>query len=219
MVIRGQFETELTQLKSEIIMLGTMVENAFDETIKGIKNKQYGKMEPIILNDEKINRLELDINERATLMIAKQQPVASDLRKIIVSLKVSSDLERMGDLTVDMAKAFKRMVDKEELGHFEKELITIASKAKAMMKAVLVAYQEGNVLEAQKIASMDDEVDRAYGQFVQSIFKVVAVETGVTESITQMAFISRYIERIADYCTNIAEWIIYEVNGKRFDLN
>ncbi|MCD8511742.1 MAG: phosphate signaling complex protein PhoU [Bacillus sp. (in: Bacteria)] len=219
MNIRGQFETELTKLKNEIMELGSRVENSFSEVIKAIEERQPEKMDDIIMFDETINRLELEINERATVMIARQQPVASDLRKIIVSLKVSSDLERMGDLTVDMAKAFKRMDKKEEFKHFEKQLLAMADKAKMMMQAALAAYQNSNVLEAQKIASLDDEVDRAYSQFVQSIFEVVALETGTTEQITQMAYISRYIERIADYCTNIAEWIIYEVNGKRFDLN
>ncbi|MBU9710296.1 phosphate signaling complex protein PhoU [Evansella tamaricis] len=219
MTIRGQFVSELSELKGEIMRLGAMVERAFDETIEAIRKKQYAKLDDIIDNDKNINDLELAINDKATLMIAKQQPVASDLRKIIVSLKVSSDLERMGDLSVDMAKSALRLNDRINLEKFEEELLSMASKAKIMIKAVLIAYRDSNVLEAQKIAAMDDDVDSAYGKFIQSIFEVVAVETGITEQVTQMAFISRYIERIADYCTNIAEWIIYEVNGKRFDLN
>ncbi|MFA9555924.1 phosphate signaling complex protein PhoU [Evansella sp. AB-rgal1] len=219
MVVRGQFDTELSRLKNDIMLLGNLVQKAFQDTMEAIKEKNYALLDDIIINDKAINNMELEINEKATLMIAKQQPVASDLRKIIVCLKVSSDLERMGDLSVDMAKAAKRLKDKKELQHFEDELLTIADKAKIMMKLVLVAYKESNVLGAQKIAAMDDEIDKTYSEFIQSIFEVIAVETGITEHVTQLAFISRFIERIADYCTNIAEWIIYEVNGKRFDLN
>ncbi|SDZ03527.1 phosphate transport system protein [Evansella caseinilytica] len=219
MTIRGHFVSELSTLKAEIMELGALAEDAFDMTLDAIRTKHDGKLDEVIENDKAINELELTINEKATLMIAKQQPVASDLRRIIVCLKVSSDLERMGDLSVDMAKAAKRLQDREDLAVFEKELLAIAAKAKVMVQSVLIAYRDANILEAQKIAAMDDEVDRAYGEFVKSLFEVVAVETGLTEQITQMAFISRYIERIADYCTNIAEWIIYEVNGKRFDLN
>ncbi|ADU31270.1 phosphate signaling complex protein PhoU [Evansella cellulosilytica] len=219
MAIRGQFELELEDLKKEINLLASMVEQSFREMMEAFEQKQYAKMDDIILHDKQINDAELAINEKATLMIARQQPVASDLRKIIVSLKVSSDLERMGDLTVDMAKAAKRFVLKDELAHFKKDLLELAVRAKEMVDEVITAYNDLNVLAAQKIATMDDEVDRSYAKFVQSLFDVVAIETGVTEQITQMAFISRYIERIADYCTNIAEWIIYEVNGKRFDLN
>ncbi|MDG5786833.1 phosphate signaling complex protein PhoU [Evansella sp. AB-P1] len=219
MIIRGQFDIDLSQLKEEIMLLGSMVEKAFEDTMMAIKEKEYAKLDDIILNDQYINQLELEINEKATLMIAKQQPVASDLRKIIVSLKVSSDLERMGDLTVDIAKAAKRFKNVEQLNGFEDELQTMAEKAKVMMTSVFHAYRGANVMEAQKIAAMDDEIDTAYSNFVKSIFEVVAVETGVTEHVTQLAYTSRFIERIADYCTNVAEWIIYEVNGKRFDLN
>lgn len=218
-MIRGQFTAELGNLKKEIMELGALVENSFAETMDAIETKNFEKIDDIILKDELINKLELAINEKATLMIAKQQPVASDLRKIIVSLKVSSDLERIGDLTVDMGKALKRLNDKEELAHFEQDLVQLGRKAKLMFQLVLQAYDSSNILAAQKIAAMDDEVDHAYGEFVKSIFEVVALETGVTKHVTQLAFTARYIERIADYCTNVAEWIIYEVNGKRFDLN
>ncbi|MBU9721888.1 MULTISPECIES: phosphate signaling complex protein PhoU [Bacillaceae] len=219
MNVRGHFVNDLAELKGEVLELGGMVEQAFTETIEAIRKKEYSKFDDIIIQDSKVNSLELEINEKATLMIAKQQPVASDLRKLIVSLKVSSDLERMGDLSVDMAKAAQRLTEKENLIQFEEELLLMASKAHVMIKAVLIAFRDTNTLEAQKIAGMDDEVDHAYAKFVQSLFEVVAVETGVTEQVMQMAFIARYIERIADYCTNIAEWIIYEVNGQRFDLN
>ena len=219
MSVREDFINELSQLKDEILRLGAMVETAFEKTIKSIKTKQYTILDEIIENDKVINDLELTINEKATLLIARQQPVASDLRKIIVCLKVSSDLERMGDLSVDMAKAGKRLLNNEFIGLFEKDLIVMAAKTKEMLRDVLKAYCDSDVLEAQKIAAVDDQIDKAYGEFVQSIFKVAPLEHDSIENITQLAFISRYIERIADYCTNIAEWIIYEVNGKRFDLN
>ncbi|WP_096189508.1 phosphate signaling complex protein PhoU [Evansella halocellulosilytica] len=219
MTVRGQFTNELYGLKKEIMILGTMVEKALCDTMNAIKRKQYSKFDEIIENDIQVNQIELEINEKATLMIAKQQPVASDLRKIIVSLKVSSDLERVGDLTVDIAKAASRLKDHQHMVPFENELLTMGEKAQRMLQESLKAYQESNVLAAQHIATMDDEVDEAYGLFVRNIFGVVVSEKGVTEQVTQMAYISRYIERIADYCTNIAEWIIYEVNGKRFDLN
>ncbi|MBM7097616.1 phosphate signaling complex protein PhoU [Bacillus sp. H-16] len=219
MSVRVNFESQLLELKKEIMLQGAMVERSFTEMMSAIKDNDETKMEDIILQDRHINELELEINERATLMIAKQQPVASDLRQIIVALKVSSDLERMGDLAVDMAKAAKRMTKTDSVTKHEEALMNLASKAQYMMKEVLKAYRNRDVLEAQQIASLDDDVDREYGQFVKSIFNVAVAENQDIQQITQMAFISRYIERIADYCTNIAEWIIYEVNGQRFDLN
>lgn len=221
MNLRNSFMNELTDLKKEITYLGSMIEQGFVETVKAISNKDITKLEEIIDRDKEINRLELDINEKATLMIAKQQPVASDLRKIISSLKVSSDLERMGDLTVDMAKSAIRIGKTNTLERYEKKLIDMADQTQSMIREVMKAYESSNTIEAQHIASLDDRVDDAYGDFIKSVFESNrnGQEIIDLEITMQMVFISRFIERIADYCTNIAEWIVYEVNGEHFDLN
>lgn len=219
MTVRENFNLEMIELKEEIKLLGSMVEKAFLETMDAFHNKDHAKFEQIIEDDKYINAIELDINEKATLLIAKQQPVASDLRKIIVALKVSSDLERMGDLAVDMAKAAERLHDSEKFDAYEISLLEMANKARVMLKKVLIAYKESRVIDAQHVASMDDVVDAAYGEFIRKIIHVTITDKSDIEHITQMTFIARYIERIADYCTNISEWIIYEVNGQRFDLN
>ncbi|UTR11219.1 phosphate signaling complex protein PhoU [Evansella sp. LMS18] len=219
MVIREQFSTSLSSLKEDVLNLGSMAEEALSETLKAVSSNDSEKLNVIITNDRLINNKELTINENATLLITKQQPVASDLRKVIVSLKISSDLERIGDLSVDIAKAALRINELLSGQGFEQEIQKMGARTNEMLKAVLSAYRKGDVLEAQKIAAIDDEIDKAYGEFVQSLFKTAVLEPGMIENITQLAFISRYIERIADYSTNIAEWIIYEVNGKKFDLN
>ncbi|WP_147803529.1 phosphate signaling complex protein PhoU [Alkalicoccus halolimnae] len=214
-MIRTQFLSELERLKQEIFHLGKDVEKTFTRTAEAMSDYQTGVLHEIIEADENINEQELNINEEATLMIAKQQPVASDLRHIIVCLKVSSDLERMGDLSVDMAKAFLHMPSHDAFKHYKDELAVFEEKVRYMITHVMAAYDELNVLKAQQIAALDDEVDEAYGAFVKELFR----SDFTADQIAQLAFIARYMERIGDYCTNIAEWIIYEVNGKRFDLN
>ncbi|TMW71556.1 phosphate signaling complex protein PhoU [Alteribacter natronophilus] len=219
MTVRGTFATSLMELKTEVMLLGSMVRHSLRETVEAFETGDYSRLEEMIELDQTVNELEQEINEGATLLIARQQPVASDLRKIIVMLKISSDLERVGDLAVDMSKAAKRITPSEVLEEHKSALLELAAKADYMMKEVLQAYKECNVLKAQQIAGLDDDVDRAYGDFVKSIFDTAVSKKEDIQQITQMAFISRYIERIADYATNIAEWIIYEVNGQRFDLN
>jgi len=219
MLMREGFVTELSELKEEIMLLGSMVEKAFKDVVLALEHNNNSMFDKVIENDQYVNSLELNINEKATLLIMKQQPVASDLRRIIVALKVSSDLERVGDLAVDMAKSAKRMQGSKNLDINQEDLMFMAHTTQEMLRDVLNAYLNGNVIEAQRIANKDDDVDDAYGKFVKSIFKVVSDGKETTELIAQLAFIARYIERIADYCTNIAEWIIYEVNGERFDLN
>ncbi|WNF35897.1 phosphate signaling complex protein PhoU [Bacillaceae bacterium IKA-2] len=220
MQTREAFHDGLKQLRKSIMVLGKDAGFAFSESMEAFETNDLVKFTEIKKNDYKINLLELSINEKATLLIAKQQPVASDLRKIITAIKISSDLERVGDLAVDIAKAAKRIPQiGTGTGIDTSKLIEMSKIAREMLEKSLIAYQNENVLEAQRIAQVDDQVDELYAQFIKEIFKNgIAVQSGI-ENLTQLAFIARYIERIADYSTNIAELVIYEVNGQYYDLN
>lgn len=218
MQTREIFREGLKQLRKSIIVLGKDAEFAFSESIIAFEKNDLLKFNEIKKNDYKINQLELRINEKATLLIAKQQPVASDLRKIITAIKISSDLERVGDLAVDIAKAAKR-IPQTGNGMDTSKLIEMSKIAREMLEKSLIAYQNENVLEAQQIAQVDDQVDELYAQFIKEIFKNGSTMPSEIEQLTQLAFMARYIERIADYATNIAELVIYEVNGQYYDLN
>lgn len=217
MNIRSGFDADLNVLKQSIVQLGEEAVHALDHALDAFKNQDQTLMEKVIKNDDFINKLELEINEKATRLIAMQQPVASDLRKIIVALKVSSDLERVGDLAVDIAKGAKRLNDQAVID-FGAQVIELAEMAKGMLTTSLQAYEAGDVLQAQKISHFDDNVDAQYKLFIKHLFTSLH-EQGNAEYITQLAFLGRYLERIGDYSTNIAEWTIYEVNGQRFVLN
>lgn len=216
MPTRTHFEAELSVLKEDIADLGHSVLRGFQDTILAIETNNLPRLEDIVEEDEVINRIELDINDKATMMIARQQPVATDLRKIIAGLKVASDLERIGDLTVDMAKAALRMQRIPDYQLEIQELVHLADQVIHMIHRVFLAYSKSDVIGAQRIANLDDQIDKDYSEFVKKIF---INQTTSGESVMQLAFIARYMERIADYGTNVAEWIIYEVNGQRFDLN
>lgn len=218
MQTREAFHDGLKQLRKSIVVLGKDAEFAFSESIIAFEKNDLIKFNEIKKNDYKINQLELRINEKATLLIAKQQPVASDLRKIITAIKISSDLERVGDLAVDIAKAAKRIPQTGNAIDTSK-LMEMSKIAREMLEKSLIAYQNENVLEAQQIATVDDQVDELYAQFIKEIFKNGSTMPSEIEQLTQLAFMARYIERIADYATNIAELVIYEVNGQYFDLN
>lgn len=218
MQTRESFHLGLTNLKQRITTLGKEVDQAFNDAMKAFISNDLVKLEEIKKNDVDVNQQEININEIATLLIARQQPVATDLRKIIVAFKVSSDLERVGDLAVDISKAAKRIL-KSEHQMDTSPLIEMSIKASEMLQRVLVAYEKSDVIEAQQIANLDDQVDEMYSTFIKKIFNSVISEQLEIEQVTQLAFIARYIERIADYATNISESIIYEVNGQYFDLN
>ncbi|WP_017726821.1 phosphate signaling complex protein PhoU [Halalkalibacterium ligniniphilum] len=216
-MLRTSFHQKIDEIKEKIIFMGKETERQLNKAIEAISNPDAELKESIIREDKEINKLELDINNEVFLLIAKQQPVASDLRKLIVALKISSDLERVGDLAVDMAKVSRRL-DVTVFKEKREALLEIAEQAKFMLNEALEAYKTSNILSAQKLATLDDKVDTLFSEFIKGLFRE-GVSKHDAEQVTQLAFIARYIERIADYGTNLGEWVVYEVNGKHFDLN
>ncbi len=217
MSVRSTFESSLNELKEDIITMTNQVSEAFELALKGFIEDDEKLLDSVIVNDKNINEFEIAINEKITLMIAKQQPVATDLRRIIVALKISNDLERIGDLAVDIAKTAKRL-NGERIDEFSQKLIDMSATTKKMLQDAMTAFKNRDILESQKIASLDDTVDKEYKEYIHELFHL-KVNTYGAELITLHAFIGRYIERIADHATNLAEWVVYEVNGQYFDLN
>lgn len=217
MSVRLSFDSQLNTVKQRILEMGRQVEGVLLTVIDSWNSTNIAMMEKVITEDYKINQLELHMHDQVTLIISKQQPVATDLRKLIVALKISSDLERVADLAVDMAKQAKRMNSNAHLT-YQDHIVTMFGMAQVMVNQALEAYEKTDLLMAQKIATMDDKVDHLYGEFIRELFSNKDLNMEV-DQVTQLAFIGRYIERIADYATNIAEWVVYEVNGKHFDLN
>jgi phosphate transport system protein len=217
LAVRESFHSQLDLVKQQLLEMGWRVEEALSDMLQAFTSSDIRVMEHIISRDIEINQLEIGMHSQVTLLISRQQPVATDLRKLIVALKISSDLERVADLVVDIAKQSKRLKQNSLLSYHVK-IIGMFTIAQEMIQRSLEAFKHRDLLMAQKIAMMDDKVDALYGDLIRELFKLSDDHIEI-DQVTQLAFIGRYIERIADYATNIAEWVVYEVNGKHFDLN
>ncbi|WP_408006776.1 phosphate signaling complex protein PhoU [Pseudalkalibacillus sp. A8] len=218
MVVRESFQTQLDELREMLVELGQLAENALEEAIDALKNQDIDKALRIIDNDYRINDLEEEINDKAILLIAKQAPVASDLRRIIVSIKISSDVERIADFAVNIAKSVIRIGNEPLIKPLE-DIPDLAETAKSMLTEAIEAYKEEDIVLAKNMADKDDYVDEKYGQLIQEILGKLKEYPDSTNQIIQLSFICRYIERTADHATNIAESIVYLVKGKHYDLN
>ena len=172
----------------------------------------------IMEDDTKANMLDEEINDFAILLIAKQQPVAIDLRRIIVSIKIATDLERICDFAVNIAKSTIRIGQEQHIKDTVrlKKMYQITS---SMLKDSLKAYQEEDLALAKKVADLDNEVDALYGEAIKDLFALNNEKAENYDQIVQMLFINRFLERAADHITNIAEYVFYLVKGKHYDLN
>lgn len=207
-------------LATLIVLLGKMEEEV-DQILQGaifsLQNLDRERAEKCIQADEKVNELETQVNEACVRLIVTQQPVASDVRKIVSAMKISTDLERMADLAVDVAKVVKRIE-----GPLIKPLIDIPRMADLTVRMIhqgLKAYEEEDVALAGELAVMDDEVDHLYNIVIRDLITLMAADLSMTTQGMYLSFVARYIERIADHATNIGEHVIYVVSGLRQDLN
>ncbi|WP_163103405.1 phosphate signaling complex protein PhoU [Peribacillus alkalitolerans] len=215
MPVRERFENELQVLKSKLIELGNLATSSLSNAFQALENQDIDSALKIIDEDTTADMLELEINDFAILLIAKQQPVAIDLRRIIVAIKIASDIERMADFGVNIAKSAIR-IGKEPFIFPLDDLKKMHDITIEMIRLSLEAFDQEDVQLAKKIAEMDDKVDALYGENIRNILKLTNENQ---QQVTQLSFIARYLERTADHATNVAESIYYLVRGRHFDLN
>lgn len=218
MSVREKFDTELESSQEQLIQLSTMAIDALGKSIGALLTHDIDAALEVIEDDMKINRLEEEINDRVILLIAKQSPVATDLRRLIVIIKVASDMERVGDYAVNIAKDTIRLGKEEHLPQIA-QIEKMHKLAAAMLMQVIDAFVEEDVVKAKEIAELDDQVDELYGQVLTQLILAGSEDPSKIGQITQLAFIGRYMERSADHATNIAEQLFYLVRGRHYDLN
>jgi phosphate transport system protein len=218
MSTRSNFDNNLKELKDLLLKMAEKSEHAIKEAMIALINQDLEKAKQVIDGDNEIDDLEFEINDKALLLIARESPVATDLRKINVALKVSSEVERFADIAVNIAKSAVH-IGKEK--HF-KEIIDIPKMMEMALEMVsdsITAYYSEDISLAEKCAEKDDAVDKMFGSLIQELLSYIPQNPNVTNQIIQLAFVCRYIERIADHSTNIAENVIFLVTGKRYNLN
>ncbi len=212
-MIRKAFENEIQQLKDEILILGSMVEQATLDAVEALKKRDIAWSERIIANDKKINQKRFDLEGRVMVLIATQQPMARDLRVIASILEVISELERMGDYAKGIGVINIRMGDQPLL----KPLIDIprmAAKGTDMLHRALTAFVNEDARAARDIPAEDDEVDMLYEQVYRELMTYVMADASTIERANYLLWASHNLERLADRVTNICERTVFVVTGE-----
>lgn len=217
--MRRVFEEELNDLHLRFSEMGMMVNEAIYKSVKAFINHDKELAKEVIANDHFINERELDLEKRSFEMIALQQPVTTDLRIIVTVMKASSDLERMADHAVSIAKSTIRVKGNKRIPEIEAEIADMADKVKVMVEEVLEAYVKNDSKKAKKIAKMDGEVDLYFKQIYKSCIEEIKANSEIVVGASDYMLVAGYLERIGDYVTNICEWIVYLSTGKVSELN
>ncbi len=198
--------------------MGSSVEQAIHSAVESLSRLDEQMARRTIENDDAIDAAMLQIEERCLRLIALQQPMASDLRVIGMVIKIATDLERIADHAVDIAKIAIRLTG-EELVKPLIDIPRIAEMVKEMLKESLLAYTERNVHRAAALAEKDDEVDKLYSTVLSDIVGMMSTDLARNRQLSSLMLVAHFLERVADHTTNIGEGVIYMVTGKRKDLN
>lgn len=209
--MRNRFDEQLFELNREIIEMGSLCEEAIDRTATALRTGDVELAERIKKEGSSIDQMERDIEGRCMKLLLHQQPVARDLRQISASLKMITDMERIGDQAEDIAEIITFMN-----GHIMHEMSIIEEMAKETIEMVtgsVDAFVKKDIDLAEKIIQQDDVVDDYFSRVKSGIITLIAEKPEDGESALDLLMIAKYFERIGDHATNIAEWVIYSVTG------
>ncbi len=207
------FHNELEKIKKMILSLGATVEERVHLAIESILNNQIELAQKVIDTDYEIDALEVEVEEEILKVMALYQPVAVDLRFLVAVLKINNELERIGDQAVNIAQRMK-VLAKEPRAEFFFDYSQMADITKSMLKKSLDALVNIDVELAADILKLDDEVDRLRSEAYDIIKRVIAEKPKQAGFLINLLLVSRHLERLADHTTNIAEEVIYMVEGE-----
>ena len=209
----GHLQREIENLKKKLLALGAFVEESVQKAVTAISKRNAAAAREVIESDPEIDKMEIDIEEDCLKVLALHQPVAIDLRFIVAVLKINNDLERIGDLAVNIAERAAFLATQQRVD-IPFDFAGMASKAKTMLARSLDALINGDTELAHSVCAADDEVDQINREMYYQI------QDGIRNSPEQMVCllhllsVSRHLERIADHATNIAEDVIYMIAGE-----
>ena len=207
------FDRELEKLKKRILSLGALVEERVYLAIKAIESRDSDLAARIIRSDYEIDETEVEVEEECLKILALYQPVAIDLRFIVAVIKINNDLERIGDEAVNIAERIQSIA-KYPTVSFHFDYTEMAEIAAAMLKQSLDALVNMDIDTAFRVITMDDEVDDIQGNAYSQIKQAMRERPGEMTYLINLYLISRHLERIADHATNIAEEVVYLIEGE-----
>lgn len=209
----ADFYKELVELRNNVLKLGALVEQAIQDSVKSLTARNSTLAKKVIERDRKINELDVAIDNDCIRLLALGQPKARDLRFIATTLKITTDLERIGDLSVNIAKRAIELNEEPQLKPYI-DIPRMAEISQAMVKDSLDAYVRGCTSLPYDVINKDDEIDKLMEQvFNELLFYMMQDQRTISRAV-RISYVAKYLERIADHATNIAEMVIYMCKGK-----
>lgn len=217
-MMRQSFSKELENLQQELVVMGEKVIDSFVQAINALKTQDLHMAQQVIAKDDEIDNIQIQIEDKCFMLIALQQPIAKDLRILSTALKITTDLERMGDHAKNVAK-FTLKVGTQPLIEPFGNIIILVEKIVAMLKEAMKAYANLDIQLADEVCKADNEVDALCDKIRKDLLNYMLKEPESIDQASQLLYVTRRLERSGDHATNIAEWVVYLVTGQRIKGN
>ncbi len=213
MDIRRSFHHDLDLVRNEVVRLAGMVTESLAQATQAILDGDLEVAESIIRNDDIIDVLTLDIEERCYQLLALQQPMAVDLRTLLTDLRMAAEIERSGDLVVNVMKSTRRLYGVDLDPVIRGMIDQLGRKVGRLFRLAIDAYVDGDAALASALDDMDDDIDELHADYIQAIFEAHERRHSEVQVSVQLALVGRYYERIADHAVNIGERVQYMLTG------
>lgn len=212
--MREYFDNELENLNNQLIEMGSLVEQAINNTVEMILNGRSDGIEKARKNEERINAAEKNIQTHCLKLILHQAPVAQDLRSISAALKMITDLERIGDQAIDIAEMSQYIGDKANI-YSMTHIAEMATQASEMVTMAIDAFVKTDIELAKKVSKNDDTIDDLFNTVKNDTVDIIFQDKELGMQAIDVVMIAKYLERIGDHAVNIAEWVAFSITGKR----
>lgn len=208
-----EYDHQLRQVRDKLLLMAGHVESMIAASVRALVERDVTLAKRTIDNDHKVNQAEIETDELCLLILAKRQPMASDLRFITLALKMVTDLERIGDLAVNICERAIQLAGEPPLRNYD-DIQRTADLVQSMVRDAIDAFVQADDQKAQAVIARDDEVDELYHQIFRDILALMLKDSTTIERGIHMQSVAKWLERIADHSTNLAELVVFMVKGQ-----
>lgn len=207
------FDQELETLKNKVTEMSERAESSYERLVRAVEHGDRETLKLLLDNDRQMIDMQRSIEAKCLTLLTKQQPVAKDLRLVSASLKVVTDIERIGDHVSDIAELYLRMNGKVTDGEYEALLATMMQEAKEMLREAVEAFVEGSEEVAIEVIKRDDVVDDLFNQVKNKMMDAIRDQSLDADKVVDYLMVAKYLEKIGDHAVNIGEWAIFRMTG------
>ena len=214
MSIRKQYDSDLESLKAALVEMGQNAAEAVENALEALCTADTVAAQKIVQGDDRINNMERDIEHRCMTLLLRQQPVASDLRKVSTALKMVTDVERIGDQASDIAELVLHLHAKstDAVGVLE-DILKMGDDVLKMVKRSIAAYVQVDLAVAAEVIAHDDVIDASFARISSEIAQYIAAHPTEAETALDLFMVTKYLERLGDHAVNVAEWVEFLKTG------